>query len=163
MDDKRASKSANKKVAATKANPFEQKVKSAFDDLEDDFDFGNDIKKGPMTGSGKGEPQLTDLLNVQQHYKKPAGLKQSEEDNGLFVDNDFGDDFGEDEDEEEEEEEELPVKAVVAEVKQVAHDIFEDSRTKEKKLEVAPNVETGSKQAPVEEEGEEDQEKLIID
>jgi len=74
MDDKRASKSATKKVAATKANPFEQKVKSAFDDLEDDLDFGADIKKGPMTGSGKGDPQLSDLLNMQQQYKKPAEL-----------------------------------------------------------------------------------------
>ena len=86
------------------------------------------------------------------------------------MDNDFGDDFGEDEDEEEEdEEEELPAKVVVAEVKkaQVTHDIFEDSRSKEDKkpvAELAPKAEeAGSKQGSVEEESEEDQEKLIID
>lgn len=69
----------NKKAPEAKANPFDQKVK--LDDLEEDF---NPNKKQP----------------VATKKKEPYNSKHSsKEDNGLFVDNDFGDDFEDDEEE----------------------------------------------------------------
>ena len=77
-DFKRASNSNGKNK---KANPFtDNKVKSAFEDLNDDK------PQIPIT-----KPNLPDI----------ATHKKNEEDNGLIVDNDFGDDYEEEEEDEE--------------------------------------------------------------
>jgi len=87
------------------------------DDFEDEFD------DAPIVLNNKGkqqqqqpqvQPQLSDHLLGQQ--KKGA----REQDNGLFVDNDFGDDFSEEEEEEEEEDK--------AQQKKGARDIFDQQR-----------------------------------
>jgi hypothetical protein len=56
--------------------------------------------------------------------------KKREEDNGLFVDNDFGDDFSEEEEDEEEKEQPKPnsSKPSYAEVGKKPHDIFDKQR-----------------------------------
>ena len=54
---------------AAKANPFDQKVKSAFDDLDDDFNFGGAFDSDPQPKAKetvtKQQPQLSELLNHQ--------------------------------------------------------------------------------------------------
>jgi hypothetical protein len=119
--------------------------------LDDDLDFGKDIKKGLLTGSAatamKAAPVISD-------HKK-------DEDNGLFVDNDFGDDF--DEDEDDEDEEEVEDKPVVPEKK--SHDIFERpaSSTATPAASKEPEMAKPAEPKPSEPEEEEDQEKLIVD
>lgn len=62
-------------------------MKPAFEDLEDDLKF---------EGFGNEDPKQK-TINLKKR-------NENEEDNGLFVDNDFGDDFEEEEEEDKEEE-----------------------------------------------------------
>ena len=126
------------KKEVPKSNPFDQKVKPAFDDLED-LDLGIVDTKKKAVPDKKSQPQLSELLTAQA--SKP--VKAEDQDNGLFVDNDFGDDF------EEESEEDVKVE------KKPARDIFENSHSQE-----APK---NPQEKPVVEkqEEEEDQEKMI--
>lgn len=101
--DRRESSSPSKKHVAAqpdkkemvpvqnKPNPFDTKVKPAFDDLEDELKF-----------DGFGiEPKNAKLPEIKKN--DVAKNKKNDEDNGLFVDNDFGDDFEEEEEDAEEE------------------------------------------------------------
>ena len=60
MDDHKRVPAANK-AEAVKANPFDQKVKPAFDDLEDMDDFKPNQKQAIAK---KKEPQLSELLTA---------------------------------------------------------------------------------------------------
>lgn len=138
MDDTKQKSSPSKKQAAAikepekKQNPFDSKVKNAFDDDfdDDDLDFGKDLKKGGVSGSQKQEqPQLGELLNAQRELKKEPqqhtihNKKRENEDNGLLVDDDFGDDFDEEEEEEHAVEQQKPAATTKP------HDIFENPVT----------------------------------
>lgn len=68
-----------------KPNPFDQKVKSAFDDLDDDFNLGGGFDPVPKAG----RPQLAELSK-----------QKKDSDNGLIVDNDFADEFDDDDEDE---------------------------------------------------------------
>ena len=72
-------------VTQPKHNPFDQKVKNAIEDDEDEEIILKPVEKKPAGAFG-----------VAQEVSK-----KREEDNGLFVDNDFGDDFDDEEEDEE--------------------------------------------------------------
>ena len=74
-----------------KENPFEDKVKPAFEDL-DDIDFGLDSDRH---ASNKPSPGKKDN-KVGAGKKEEVVGKRTDTDNGLFADNDFGDDFEDD-------------------------------------------------------------------
>ena len=65
-------------------------MKSAFEDDEEDEIILKPVEKKPLGIFGK------------ELVVPPAVTKKKEVDNGLFVDNDFGDDFDDEEDEDEE-------------------------------------------------------------
>lgn len=142
-----------------KQNPFDQKVKPAFDDLEDDDDWAFDQPKtkpkpGAPAASQKADQQqlsLGDLLKHQNESKRPAAAP--EKDNGLIVDDDFADEFEEDEDGElegllDDKEDPPPSKA---EAKTKAHDIFERNQEPQQNEKAKKPGE------------EDDQEKLILE
>ena len=77
-----ASTNAQKKAD----NPFDQKVKPAFDDLEDiGFELDSDR---PVEFNNQKKPETA--------KKEDIFAKKAEKDDGLIADNDFGDDFGDD-------------------------------------------------------------------
>ena len=121
-------------------NPFDSKTKGAFDDL-DDLDFGFDNKKNKK---------------VKQEEAKVEN--KADTDNGLFVDNDFGDDF------ENEYEDDFG-----SDDKHKSN-IFEDKSASDKKQQNQPAKKdeakeemTGEKKENEEELEPEDQAKMIID
>ncbi|CDW91019.1 UNKNOWN [Stylonychia lemnae] len=116
-----------------KNNPFDQKVKPAFDDLEDigfeldsdrPIEFNNNKQK-------KDEDKFNDLFGGNKGNQK----RQETEDNGLFVDNDFGDEFEDDYendfDDENQASEQKSKKVHKDEDEE--EDIFEKSRSKDNK------------------------------
>jgi hypothetical protein len=109
-----ASKEMSKPVEQSnkpKSNPFDNKVKGAFDDL-DDIEFAIDPKKDKKESSSPKNKATNDVKKDKK-----------ETDNGLFVDNDFGDDF----------EDEYEDDFFQDNKNKSDEDIFEKSRSKEQK------------------------------
>lgn len=69
-------------------NPFDQKVKPAFDDLED-IGFELDSDRPIEFNNKKNQPEQVSKANDPFTDK----TKKKDDDNGLIADNDFGDDF----------------------------------------------------------------------
>lgn len=84
---------ANSNANNNKSNPFDQKVKPAFDDLEDiGFDLDSDRPIEFNNNKSKpAESKQKDLFGVDNFSKNKNSNEQ--EDNGLIVDDDFGDDL----------------------------------------------------------------------
>jgi hypothetical protein len=138
---------------ANKNNPFEQKVKPAFDDLEDiGFDLDSDRPIEFNNNKNKGGVEANKPKDLFGELSK--NKNQNDQDNGLFVDNDFGDelednyedDFNDDDSDHKNKSQKLGGMLGAAANKAAAKDshhneeddededdIFENSRTKENK------------------------------
>ena len=87
-----ATSNNNNSSNANKNNPFEQKVKPAFDDLEDiGFDLDSDR---PIEFNNKNKGAAADSNKPKDIFANNLAKKnQNDDDNGLFVDDNFGDDL----------------------------------------------------------------------
>lgn len=114
-----------KPATAKDANPFDKKVKPAFDDLED-IGFELDSDRPIEFGNKKKDADLV--------TKAPAASTKKEDDNGLIA-NDFGDDFDDyyGQDFEEEEEQEPKSEQKKPAVGKQDEDIFNKSSSEAKK------------------------------